>query len=65
MDHAEIIYSTTGTHTGVLLIVMNSLYHYDVEIDGKKAEFIEREKGVIEITLNRKEGVIIIYRDEK
>lgn len=41
------------------------LYHYDVEIDGKKAEFIEREKGVIEITLNRKEGVIIIYRDEK
>ena len=37
----------------------------NVEIDGKKAEFIEREKGVIEITLNRKEGVIIIYRDEK
>ena len=36
-----------------------------VEIDGKKAEFIEREKGVIEITLNRKEGVITIYRDEK
>lgn len=49
----------------MLLIVMNSLYHYDVEIDDKKAEFIEREKGVIEITLNRKEGVIIIYRDEK
>ena len=52
-------------YTGALLIVMNSLYHYDVEIDGKKAEFIEREEGVIEITLNRKEGVIIIYRDEK
>lgn len=65
VDHAEIVYSTTGTHTGALLIVMNSLYHYDVEIDGKKAEFIEREEGVIEITLNRKEGVIIIYRDEK
>lgn len=65
VDHAEIVYSTTGTHTGALLIVMNSLYHYDVEIDGKKAEFIEREKGVIEITLNRKEGVITIYRDEK